>query len=107
MQLYPLTCRCICLYNIRAMTEQGKTKLLFAAIGVISGWLLGGLANILWFLYSVQVLGYGENAPAWYVTIRGMMRPLIIIIFMSAGYMVSRWNFRRALAKGRFRKEGL
>ncbi len=87
---------------MQSMTEQGKTKLLFTAIGIISGWLLGGLANILWFLYSAQVLGYGENAPLWYVSIRGMLRPLLIVIFVLAGYMVSRWNFRRALLKGRF-----
>ncbi len=86
------------------MTEQGKTKLLFAAIGVIAGWMIGGLANIAWFLFSVQVLGYGENAPAWYVSIRGILRPLVILVFMSAGYLIARWNFRRALAKGRFRE---
>ncbi len=103
MQIYPLTCRLFRQYNIYSMTEQGKTKLLFVAIGVVSGWLLGGLANILWFLYSAQVLGYEENAPSWYVSIRGILRPLVIIIFMSAGYMIARWNFRRALAKGRFR----
>ncbi|MBI5075264.1 MAG: hypothetical protein HZB62_08910 [Nitrospirae bacterium] len=87
------------------MSEQGKTKLLFAAIGVISGWLISGLVNILWFLYSVQVLGYGENAPSWYVSIRDVIRPLIIVVCMSAGYMVAQWNFRRALAKGRFREK--
>jgi len=86
------------------MTEQGKTKMLFAAIGIIAGWLLGGLANIFWFLYSVQVLGYGENAPAWYVGIRGILRPVVILVFMAAGYLIARWNFRRAVAKGRFRE---
>lgn len=86
-----------------AMTEQGKTKLLFVATGIISGWLLGGLANMLWFLYSVQVLGYGEDAPSWYVSMSGILRPLVIFFFMSVGYLIAIRNFRRALEKGKFR----
>jgi len=85
------------------VTDIQKTRLLFIGIGIISGWLLGGLANILWFLYSVQTLGFGENAPEWYVNIRGMIRPAVLVLFMSAGYMIGQRNFRRACSKGRFR----
>ena len=81
------------------MTELEKTKLFYAAIGLISGWLFGGLANVLWFFYSVQVLGYGENAPAWYIGIRGMLRPAVLLLSLAAGYMIAQRNFRRTCAE--------
>jgi hypothetical protein len=84
------------------VTDLGKTRLLFIGTGILSGWLIGGFVNILWFLYSVQALGYGENAPSWYIGIRGSLRPAVLILSMTTGYMIGQWNFKRACAKGRF-----
>jgi peptidoglycan biosynthesis protein MviN/MurJ (putative lipid II flippase) len=88
------------------MTELEKTKLFYTAIGLISGWLFGGLANILWFFYGVQVLGYGENAPMWYISIQGILRPAVLLLSMAVGYMIAQRNYRLATAEEGYRDRG-
>ncbi|NJD55303.1 MAG: hypothetical protein FIA94_02730 [Nitrospirae bacterium] len=59
--------------------------MLFIGIGLFCGWLIGGLANVLLFFYSVQVLGYDEQAPGWYISMRDMLRPALLLLSMAAG----------------------
>jgi len=81
------------------MTERDRAKLLYVALGLASGWLIGGIANIGWFFYSVQVLGYGEHAPGWYISIRDMLRPAVLLLSMTAGYVIAQRNFRLACSE--------
>jgi hypothetical protein len=81
------------------MTALKRTKLLYAGIGLIFGWMTGGSVNAFWFFYSVQSLGFWENDPTWYISALGILRPAIIIACMAAGYGISQWFFRRSQTK--------
>ena len=83
------------------MTELEKTRLLYVALGLVCGWPFGGIVNIGWFFYSVRVLGYGEHAPGWYVSIRDVLRPAVLLLSMTFGYMLAQRKFRRARAARR------
>lgn len=93
-------------YSVWRATDLEKTKLLYVAIGLISGWFFTGLANILWFFYSVQVLGYGEHAPGWHISIRDMLHPAVLLLSMAIGYIIAWRNFRQACAEDGHRERG-
>ena len=93
-------------YNVWRATDLEKTKLLYVAIGLISGWFFSGLANICRFLYSVQALGYGEHAPGWHISIRDMLRPGVLLLSMAVEYMIAWRNFRQICAEDGYRERG-
>ena len=87
-------------------TDFEKTKLFYTAMCLISGWFFGGLVNICWFLYCVQVLGYGEHAPVWHISIRDMLRPAVLLLSMAVGYIIAWRNCRQACAEDGHRERG-
>ena len=55
---------------------------------VVIGLVVGLLVNLLWYLFTALVVGWGDSAPDWYIEIQGrifygiMFASVIVIIFV-------------------------
>jgi len=78
-----------------------KTRIIFLSLGAFLGLLLGFFLQIIFYLFSLIVLGYGHSAPEDFIKLHrridlGLMAGSIIIASIA-----SQWFCNRALKKNK------
>jgi hypothetical protein len=67
-------------------------------LGFVLGGLLGYVLNVIWYIFGLVVLGYGDSGPVWLTTIQHILYVFSIIfgVFVSQVYY---FTCRRKYAK--------
>lgn len=51
------------------MNKGIKKRFVFLFWGLVIGGVLGLVLNIIWFIFTLTVLGYGDSGPQWIIAV--------------------------------------